>query len=100
MLISVFAQTAAALHSFFLAMALYPEVQAKARQEMDSVLGLGKLPTFDDFGTLPYIDAIVKELLRWYPIVPLRTYAPPSHVASVTLMSTSDSAQAEHRRCL
>ncbi|KAI0659510.1 cytochrome P450 [Cubamyces menziesii] len=63
--------TAAALHSFFLAMALYPEVQAKARQEMDSVLGLGKLPTFDDFGTLPYIDAIVKELLRWYPIVPL-----------------------------
>ncbi|KAI0772489.1 cytochrome P450 [Trametes elegans] len=63
--------TAAALHTFFLAMALYPDVQAKARKQLDQVVGTCHLPTFADFGSLPYIDAIVKELLRWYPIVPL-----------------------------
>ncbi|KAI0354173.1 cytochrome P450 [Trametes cingulata] len=64
-------QTAAGLHTFFLAMALHPEVQAKAREELDRVVGACRLPTFDDFGSLPYIDALVKEVLRWYPIVPL-----------------------------
>ncbi|KAI8996287.1 cytochrome P450 [Trametes punicea] len=63
--------TASALHTFFLAMALYPSVQAKARDELDRVVGSCRLPTFDDFGTVPYVDAIIKELLRWYPIVPI-----------------------------
>lgn len=50
-----------------LAMVLYPDVQEKARREIDSVIGLGRLPDFNDRlgGSLPYIDAIVKEVLRY-----------------------------------
>ncbi|KAJ3769540.1 cytochrome P450 [Lentinula raphanica] len=59
------------LSSFMLAMTLWPEVQEKARQELDRVVGLERLPDFSDRGTLPYIDAIVKEVLRWNPVAPL-----------------------------
>jgi cytochrome P450 len=54
-----------------LAMILYPEVQEKARQEIDSVIGRGRLPDFNDRGSLPYIEACVKEVLRWNPVAPL-----------------------------
>ena len=52
-------------------MVLYPEVQVKAQRELDRVIGRGRLPNFSDYGTLPYVDAIVKESLRWNPVVPL-----------------------------
>ena len=54
-------------------MCLHPEVQAKAQAEVDSVLGLDwhRLPTFCDRSELPYVNAIVLELLRWNPAVPL-----------------------------
>ncbi|KAK1220118.1 hypothetical protein PQX77_017157 [Marasmius sp. AFHP31] len=60
-----------ALSSFLLAMILHPEVQAKAREELDAVVGRGRLPDFTDRGSLPYIDGIVKETLRWSPVAPL-----------------------------
>ncbi|KAJ3886163.1 cytochrome P450 [Lentinula edodes] len=60
-----------ALSSFMLAMVIYPEVQDKAQQELDTVVGSGRLPDFSDRGSLPYIDAIVKEVLRWSPVAPL-----------------------------
>ncbi|KIK63931.1 hypothetical protein GYMLUDRAFT_161793 [Collybiopsis luxurians FD-317 M1] len=63
--------TVSALSSFMLAMILYPEVQEKARRELDSVVGLGRLPDFSDRGSLPYVDATVKEVLRWNPVAPL-----------------------------
>ncbi|KAH7922734.1 cytochrome P450 [Leucogyrophana mollusca] len=59
------------LSSFFLAMVLHPDVQAKAQAELDSVIGPGRLPDFNDRATLPYINAIVKEVLRWNPVAPL-----------------------------
>ena len=59
------------MHSFFLAMLLHPEVQVRARHEIEAVLGVHHLPTFEDFGTVPYIDALIKELLRWQPVVRL-----------------------------
>lgn len=52
-------------------MILYPEIQKKARQELDSLLSCDRLPEFSDRGSLPYIDAIVNESLRWHPVVPL-----------------------------
>ena len=52
-------------------MLLYPEVQAKAQAEIDSVIGNGRLPNFDDRASLPYVDAILRELVRWNPVVPL-----------------------------
>lgn len=56
--------------SFFLAMALYPEAQRKAQEEIDRVVGNSRLPTFADRDNLPYINATVKEVLRWHPVVP------------------------------
>lgn len=63
--------SAAALGFFFLAMTLFPEVQSKAREEIDRIVGDGRLPGFKDRANLPYVEAIVKETLRWVPIVPL-----------------------------
>ena len=57
--------------AFFLAMALYPEVQKKAQQELDAVVGSERLPDFSDRPSLPYVNAIVKELLRWHPATPM-----------------------------
>jgi cytochrome P450 len=58
------------LGTFLLAMVLYPEVQAKAQREIDS-LCTGRLPDFSDYSYLPYVDAILKETLRWHPVAPL-----------------------------
>ncbi|KDQ55433.1 hypothetical protein JAAARDRAFT_37446 [Jaapia argillacea MUCL 33604] len=62
-----------ALSSFFLAMILCPEVQRKAQSELDVVIGPGsaRLPHFNDRSSTPYINAIVKEVLRWNPVAPL-----------------------------
>ncbi|KAK7739653.1 hypothetical protein SLS53_005620 [Cytospora paraplurivora] len=60
--------TAAVLRSFIMAMLLFPEVQLKAREELDNVCG-DRLPTVDDEKDLPYVRACVKEALRWSPIL-------------------------------
>ena len=59
------------MHTFFLAMRLHPDVQSRARRELEAVLGTHRLPTFEDFGSVPYIDALIKEVIRWQPIVRL-----------------------------
>lgn len=64
-------QTYSLISAFFLAMALYPEVQQKARAELDSVVGSDRLPEFADRDALPYVDAIVKEVARWHVSAPL-----------------------------
>ncbi len=56
---------------FILAMAMYPEVQKKAQAELESVVGLNRLPEMSDHDSLVYIQAIVMESLRWLPILPL-----------------------------
>ena len=54
-------------------MVLYPEVQARAQAEIDSVIGEGleRLPDWDDRASMPYINAVIRETLRWFPVVPL-----------------------------
>ncbi|KAF4584991.1 hypothetical protein EYR40_001817 [Pleurotus pulmonarius] len=47
------------------------EVQSKAQDELDRVVGDKRLPVFSDRDSLPYIDALVKEVLRWNPVAPL-----------------------------
>ncbi|EGN98514.1 hypothetical protein SERLA73DRAFT_169465 [Serpula lacrymans var. lacrymans S7.3] len=63
--------TVAAIHSFFLAMTLFPDVQKKAQAEIDSVIGTNRLPTIADRQDLPYINAMVLEVLRWHVLGPL-----------------------------
>lgn len=52
-------------------MMLNPGVQRRAQAELDTVVGTSRLPTIEDRPKLPYIDAVVKEALRWNPVVPL-----------------------------
>jgi len=56
--------TVSTLNSFILAMTCYPDVQRKAHEELDSVIAKGQLPSFEDEKSLPYISAMVKELIR------------------------------------
>jgi len=56
---------------WMLAMVAYPETQARAQSEIDEVVGRARLPTFADYPHLPYVRAMVKELLRWKPAGPL-----------------------------
>lgn len=48
-------------------MALYPETQARAQSELDTVVGRARLPTFADYDHLPYIRAMVKEVRCIFP---------------------------------
>ena len=64
-------QTVTSLTTFFLAMRLYPEVQKKAQEELDEVVGLSRLPEYEDRENLPYINALCKEVVRWHPVAPL-----------------------------
>lgn len=52
-------------------MILHPEVQAKAQAELDAVVGCGRLPEISDRPNLPYINAVILELLRWRPVAPM-----------------------------
>ncbi|OAL40505.1 hypothetical protein AYO20_00241 [Fonsecaea nubica] len=56
------------LAAFVKAMALYPEVQAKAQREIDAVIGQDRMPTWSDRPNLPYVRAVVEETLRWLPV--------------------------------
>ncbi|KAE9388626.1 cytochrome P450 [Gymnopus androsaceus JB14] len=56
---------------FLIAMVLYPEYQAKAQAEIDAVCGHDRLPTFEDYESLPYIEYIMREVMRWHPAVPM-----------------------------
>lgn len=71
--IYLFIQTVSAVQCFFLAMAMYPDVQRKAQAEIDAVIGNERLPEFSDRHTLPYMNALVKESMRWQSIIPLGT---------------------------
>jgi cytochrome P450 len=64
----------AVLNSFMLAMTCYPDVQAKAQEELDRVLGKGRLPDFADEESLPYMAAILRETIRWSVATPLGMY--------------------------
>ncbi|KAH9965977.1 cytochrome P450 [Russula dissimulans] len=63
--------TAVMVSWWMLAMLTYPETQARAQAELDAVVGRARLPTFADYPFLPYIRAMVQEILRWRPAAPL-----------------------------
>lgn len=53
-------------------MILHPEVQAKAQNEIDTVIGRDRLPTIEDIrDKLPYVRAVVIETFRCAPAGPL-----------------------------
>ena len=52
-------------------MSCFPEVQRKAQTELDAVIGDDRLPTIADRERLPYLNALVLEVLRWMPVAPM-----------------------------
>ncbi|KAI6117220.1 cytochrome P450 [Pisolithus croceorrhizus] len=63
--------TASILKTVVLVMILYPDVQEKVHAELDTVVGRGILPTFADKLRLPYLQAVLYEVMRWNPPAPL-----------------------------
>jgi len=63
--------TVSSLHTFVLAMVLHPQEFKKVQEEMDRVVGRHRLPTVDDRPFLPYLECLLKEVLRWSPMLPL-----------------------------
>ncbi|KAL1663426.1 cytochrome P450 [Schizophyllum commune] len=61
--------TATTLHVFVWLMVKYPEVQKKAQEEIDRVVG--RLPVHEDAQDLPYLQAVIKELHRLFVILPM-----------------------------
>ncbi|KAH7146631.1 cytochrome P450 [Dactylonectria estremocensis] len=59
--------TSNTLYAFIQAMLLYPDVQRKAQEEVDKVVGTSRMPTMDDEADLQYVRACMKETLRWMP---------------------------------
>ncbi|KAJ5128334.1 uncharacterized protein N7443_005455 [Penicillium atrosanguineum] len=63
--------TVSSINCFYLAMAIFPNVQRRAQEEIERVVGQNKLPSIEDRVNLPYINAMVKEVLRWHPVAPM-----------------------------
>ncbi|KAH6647035.1 cytochrome P450 [Truncatella angustata] len=59
------------LSGFLMAMVTHPAVQRRAQEELDSVVGGGRLPALADMASLPYVRGCVKETLRWMPTTAL-----------------------------
>jgi|TARA_R110002003_G_scaffold198_6_gene15462 cytochrome P450 len=60
--------TGTTLNNFVLCMVLFPEVQKKAKEELDRVVGPDRLPVWEDEEKLPYVRGLIKEVLRWRPV--------------------------------
>lgn len=52
-------------------MAVNPEVQLKAQAEIDQVVGAGRLPNLSDRESMPYVEAVYREVMRWKPPLPI-----------------------------
>ncbi|KAJ7019331.1 cytochrome P450 [Mycena alexandri] len=63
--------TLSALRAFIHMMVLHPDIQEKAQAELDAVVGDKRLPNFDDRESLPYIDALYREIMRLHGPAPL-----------------------------
>ncbi|KAJ7496789.1 cytochrome P450 [Mycena latifolia] len=66
--------TTAVLRTFVLMMILHPEIQRKAQDEIESVVG-DRLPTLSDKESLPLTSYIIKECLRICAVVPIMPHS-------------------------
>jgi cytochrome P450 len=65
-------QTNATLTTFLFSMALNPDVFKNVQAEKDQVTGGERLLGFDDKESLPYLSCVVKEVLLYVLITPIR----------------------------
>ncbi|KAJ7215314.1 cytochrome P450 [Mycena haematopus] len=64
--------TVSSATTFFFAMMMNPSVQKRAQAEVDEFFAAeNRLPTLHDQGLFPYLDCVLKEVLRWVPAAPI-----------------------------
>ena len=69
-------------------MARYPDIQKKAQEEIDRVVGHDRLPTMRDQAALPYVNHLIAEVLLFNPVVPVIPHSLDVHDVSVVLTIT------------
>lgn len=52
-------------------MTLQKSAQKKAQQEIDTVIGNNRFPNLQDREHLPYVNAMLTEVLRFYTFMPV-----------------------------
>lgn len=70
-------QTYSTVLNFIMVMALHPQIQQRAFEELAGVVGRERLPTVTDRDKLPYLSAVIKETMRWSPVLPLSESVQP-----------------------
>ncbi|OBZ71421.1 O-methylsterigmatocystin oxidoreductase [Grifola frondosa] len=68
--------TVSSLLTFFSTMVLHPDVQRRAQAEIDQVVGSDRLPRYSDCSNLPYIDAVLTEIIRLLNPIPIIARVP------------------------
>ncbi|KAH8654828.1 cytochrome P450 [Ilyonectria robusta] len=63
--------TSSSILTMILCLSRHPEYQKMAQKELDALCGNERMPVWSDFAKLPFINCIVKEGLRWHPVLPL-----------------------------
>uniref|UniRef100_A0A671WVZ0 Cytochrome P450 1A1 n=3 Tax=Sparus aurata TaxID=8175 RepID=A0A671WVZ0_SPAAU len=48
-----------------------PQMQRRIQEELDSKVGMDRTPQLSDRGSLPYLEATIREVLRIRPVAPL-----------------------------
>ncbi|OBZ68830.1 O-methylsterigmatocystin oxidoreductase [Grifola frondosa] len=68
--------TVSSLLTFFSTMVRYPDVQRKAQVEIDCITGGDRLPLYSDRINLPYMNAVLTEMIRLYLPIPVVARVP------------------------
>ena len=64
-------QTYTTIQAALLGLSLNPYILKKAQAELDAIVGPHRLPVFSDLDSLVYLNALVKEALRWHTVLPI-----------------------------
>lgn len=90
--------TASVITTFVLFMLSNPHILARAREEIDRVVGTERMPTSEDEPKLPYLLACIKETLRIRPPVILGMPSVPlTALPLVTLLYRCSALQRSRR---
>ncbi|KAF8597611.1 cytochrome P450 [Ceratobasidium sp. AG-I] len=63
--------TTALVYTFIFGMSIRPSIAARVQEEIDAQIGRDRLPELHDRDVLPYTDAVLQEVIRFYPVFPL-----------------------------
>ncbi|KAF5365441.1 hypothetical protein D9758_010873 [Tetrapyrgos nigripes] len=63
--------TVSALGTFIHGLVKNPDALRNGQIAVDERTGGARLPDFSDFDSIPYVEALLRETLRWIPVTPL-----------------------------